>query len=78
MEKIDWAAFQIAWKHNAQRNSQIVKMVYGILPTNKQLFEYKKCNTGKCPLCHKTTETRNHLLQCPSETAKQWCVDMLQ
>eukprot|EP00957_Ditylum_brightwellii_P126183 9620447-Ditylum_brightwellii.AAC.1 len=35
---VDWEAFHITRKHNNRGNNQVVKMVHGIMPVNRQLF----------------------------------------
>eukprot|EP00957_Ditylum_brightwellii_P181388 13817239-Ditylum_brightwellii.AAC.1 len=72
VEHVDWETFRIARKHNNYRNNQIVKLLHGILPMNKELCHYKQCSTDECLLYHTATETRNHLMQYQSDTGHSW------
>ena len=77
MESINWGAFRITRKHHSQYSKQIVKMFHGILPTNKMLYRYKQTLTNKCPFCHITEETRDHLILCTASEPRKWCTGVL-
>ena len=77
MESIHWVAFRIARKHHSQYSKQIVKMVNGILPTNKMLYRDKQTLMDKCPFCHMKEETRDHLILCAASEPRKWRTGVL-
>ena len=69
--RIDWLPFQrTIRKMKKEKRYMCVKTIHGQWHTLYRMHQWGQSDTSLCPLCQIHPETTDHVLQCPSETAK--------
>lgn len=71
LQLIDWLPYRRAIrKMKREKRYMCVKTVHGQWHTQHRMHQWGQSDTSLCPLCKIHPETTDHVLQCPSETAK--------
>jgi len=65
LQGIDWTAFHIAFKSlPADKKISHMKHIHNYLPVKYKLHERDTSVSARCPRCHASKETQNHVFQC--------------
>jgi hypothetical protein len=60
------------------RRNFLTKFCYYTLPTGERLHHREPSYDDRCPTCHATNESDDHLLQCHSPARRAWRGDLIQ
>ena len=71
METVNWKAHKSALKAYPQRRIHLSKLVHDCLPTHAQANRFD-AGHRTYPVCDCTTEDRDHILRCPSQSRSLW------
>eukprot|EP00957_Ditylum_brightwellii_P018439 1387280-Ditylum_brightwellii.AAC.1 len=72
LKSVDWDTYQQSKNRLNHRDSQIIKLTHGILPTANHIKKYDKLSSFKCTFCSKHNETCDHIMQCSSSHSSKW------
>ena len=68
---INWKANGTSLRRRMKRRSHYIKLVQGILPTNRKL--HRKDQVRRlCPACYEAIEDWQHILKCPHPSRQEW------
>jgi exonuclease III len=70
--QVDWSSHSKAIGHFIQNKTSIIKLIHGILPTNKRLHRYQTAHPHHCPTCFEPQEDTHHLFICHHITRATW------
>lgn len=74
---INWKAHGASLRKHVKRKTHYIKMVHGILPTNRQLHRDNPTRR-RCPACAREIEHWQHIMQCSAESRRGWRLETLE
>jgi hypothetical protein len=76
-QAVDWDLFGSVFPKMNKRRNFLTKFCLYNLPTGDRLHRRNESYDDRCPTCHASDETDDHILQCPSPARRAWRSDLI-